>query len=164
MNKYLKGKIDFTLALGTLGSKVLISANLAETLSESARITSMIGTWSLSEFTQGAGDGPIIVGVSHSDYTSAEVEAVIENTGSWDRGNKTQQEVAKRLVRIIGIFNPDAAPSQTVLNDGRPVRTKLNWAMQTGRTLRLWAYNSGSSPLSTGSSLIVTGHANIFQD
>ncbi len=166
MGAYLKGNVDEVLALGTLAARTLIGAGFDESMIESGRISSLVATWSLNGVTAGTNDGPILVGISHSDYTDSEVEAVIENTGSWDRGNKIQQEVAKRLVRIIGTFRietSDIGQQTYVLNDGRPIKTKLNWALMTGDSLSVWAYNLGSSAFATTDPQVhVEGHANLW--
>ncbi len=109
--------------------------------------------------------GPIVFGVAHSDYTDAEIEEVIENTASWDEGNKVQQEVAKRLVRTIGtmVGTELAGVSDVKFNKGVPVKTKLNWILTTGDTLRLWGYNKSDGALSGTAPIIrANGHANLW--
>ncbi len=163
MSGYVKGRIDDSLALGTLAAKTLVSSTLGSVMSESGRISSADLTWSMNDFVDAVGDGPIFVGVAHSDYSDAEIEASIEASSSWDRGDKIQRELAQRLVRTIGSFSTTGVTlSVDVLNDGRPIKTKLNWGLTTGDTLKIWAYNAGSSALGTGASVFVLGHANLF--
>ncbi len=165
MRGYLKGTVDETLALSTLAAKTLVSTILDDTVTEKTRISSIEASWSMSEFTIAAGDGPIVVGVAHSDYTDAEIEAVIETTGSWSQGDKVQQEIANRLVRIVGVMEAAAGGTigAAVLNDGNPIKTKLNWSLITGQTLKLWAYNTGTSALATSDPQVkIYGHANLF--
>ncbi len=166
MSRYVRGNIDESLALSTLAAKTLVGAAFDESVREQARITSIEAVYGLIDWTAGAGDGPIIVGVAHSDYSDGEIEAVIEATGSWDIGDKVAQEVANRLVRIIGSFRSDTASTfaQFVMNDGRPVKTKLNWKFATGNSLKVFAYNAGTSALATGAVVSLNGHANIFYD
>ncbi len=166
MSKYLKGNVDETISLATLGARTLTSINFDETMIESGRITSVVASWSVRSFTPADDDGPILVGLAHSDYTDAEIEAVIENSGGWNIGDKIQQEIAKRLVRIVGTFEAaNAALGAAVLKDGRQFKTKLNWKLVTGQTLKLWAYNLGASPFATTTpDVFVQGHANIFLD
>ncbi len=163
-SKYLKGNVDESINLGTLASLTLVSANFDESPDEQLRCSSVKGTWSLDLLTPG--QGPIMVGLAHSDYSDAEIEAVIENTGSWDRGNKIQQEVAKRLVRRVGIFSTaggGVSTDQMVLNDGKPITTKLNWRLITGATLKLWAYNMGPDALATTAPIVrLQGQANLW--
>ncbi len=162
--RYVKGNVDEGLGLGTLSGKTLVSGIFDEVMVESGRISSIVGTYAISDMTPAANDGPIEVGLAHSDYTDAEIEAVIENTGSWDVGNKIQQEIAKRLVRTIGVFESATdALGVDVLNDGKPIKTRLNWHLTTGQSLRLWAYNQGSSALATTAPIVtLAGHVNIF--
>ncbi len=164
MANYVKGGIDDELQLGTLGGRTLVSIVTDETMIEKGFISSLVATWSLTEFTTASDDGPILCGVAHSDYSDAEIEAFIENANSWNIGDKINQEIAKRLVRVIGTFRatPSATLGAAVLNDGKPIKTKLNWTLITGAGLRFWGYNLGSSALSTGAKMFVQGHANIF--
>ncbi len=162
--RYLKGSVDETLNLGTLAPTTLVGAAFDETVNERTFVSSIRATHSLSEFTPAADRGPILVGVAHSDYSDAEIEAVIENTGSWNEGNLVQQEVAKRKVRRIGIFEiPDNATDAVVLNDGKPITTKLGWILVQGQGLRQWAYNMGTAALvTTDPAYRMQGHANLW--
>ncbi len=160
MGRYIRGTVDEKLVLGTLASLAVISGQFDETVNERTRVTSIVATYSMNEFTVAAGDGPVQVGVCHSDYSSAEIEEVLEATGSWDEGDLIQQELAKRKIRRIGIFDSDQVDD--VLNDGKPIKTKLNWILNQGQSLRLWAYNTGAGALDTGAIINVNGHVNLF--
>ncbi len=163
--KYLRGKIEFQLDLGTLGSKTLIGGVVSGAVIERTFVSSIVASYSLAEFTDAIGDGPIMVGVAHSDYTDAEIEAFIENSGSWNAGNLTAQEVAKRKVKIIGVFESSVADSSGIetLQDGRMIKTKLNWILITAQNLRFWAYNAGLSAIATTQpEFHVDGHANLW--
>ncbi len=164
--KYLAGALDESLALSTLGPKVLIGANSTGVLEEKAWLTSVRATWALSEFTPATDDGPIYVGVAHNSYSDAEVEAWIENeTGSWSEGSKVQQEIARRFIRRVGTFRVSGtdATNVYVLNEGRPIRTKCGWQLATGDGVKIWAYNAGASALATTSpNVIVLGKANLW--
>jgi len=165
MGRYLRGKVEQRLDLGTLSANTLISVDLAGTVQERALATSIVSIWALADFTNAIGDGPIVVGVAHSDYTDSEIEAFLENAGSWTEGNKVSQEIARRKVRIVGTFLSSVADSAgiAVLNDGKPIKTKLNWILNIGQTLSVWAYNSGDSALATTDpDLTVIGHVNLF--
>ncbi len=164
MGQYVKGNVDENLAIATLAARTLTSINFDEVMIEKGIITSLVASWSMRDFTAGADDGPILVGLAHGDYTDAEIEAVIENSLSWDVGDKIQQEIARRLVRIVGTFRggPEAS-APVVLNEGRLIKTKLNWTFITGATLKVWAYNLGASGLASSvPDIFVQGHANIF--
>ncbi len=166
--RYLKGNLDFELDLGTLAANALVSGILGNTVTERTLVSSVVATWALSDMTINAGDGPILCGVAHSDYSDAEIEAVIENTGAWAEGDLIAQEIAKRKVRQIGKFDQSSSEGgvfsgASVLNEGRPIKTKLNWILTTGQTLRFWAYNTGDSALATTDpDMTVNGHANLW--
>ncbi len=162
--KYIRGAVDEELSLGTLAATTLISGGFDSTVVEKTLVSSVVLSWSLTNYTPSAGDGPIIFGLAHSDYTDSEIEAVIENEGSWTEGGKIEQEIARRQVRMVGQFDTPVDAAATVsINDGKPVKTKLNWQLRTGQTLRKWAYNKGTSALATTVPVItVVGHANLW--
>ncbi len=164
--KYLKGMIDHQLSLGTLTNKVLIGSNIDDDVDEKTFISSVDLSWSLKDLTIAQNDGPVIVGIAHSDYSDAEIEAVIENTGSWKEGDLVLQEIAKRKVRIVGTFENLGAAAEAaqtfVLNGGIRIKTKLGWILTTGQTLKVWAYNAGEGALSGTSELHAYGVAHLW--
>ncbi len=164
MGRYMKGTVNEVLDLGTLAGLTAIGAIFDETVIERTKVSSIVATYSLSGFTPVDSVGPITVGISHSDYTQTEIEEWIENTGSWNAGDLIQQETANRKIRRIGTFDaPASAALDTVLNDGKPIKTKLNWILNTGQTLRVWAYNTGSAAVqTTDPQVIIDGHVNLF--
>ncbi len=166
MARYIRGQVDEELQLGTLAARTLVAQVFDEVVEERTLISSVVATYTLDQFTSGAGSGPIMVGLAHSDYSAAEIEEVIENTGSWTEGDKVSQEVAKRLVRIVGVFGSEGGAGATLkhtLRDGEKIKTKLNWILTTGQTLDLWAYNLGNAPLATTDPQVhVEGHANLW--
>ncbi len=164
MGKYIRGNIDHGLQLSTLAAKDVIETQFSSTVNERTLISSVVAKYSLTAFTKSTGDGPIMVGLSHSDYNAAEIEEWIENTGSWNETDLVNQEIAGRKIRQIGTFeNPADEAETSVLNDGKPIKTKLNWIVLQGQSLNLWAYNMGSSPLATTDPLVQCfGHANLW--
>ncbi len=165
MANYMKGNVDEILVISTLAAKTLVSAIFDDTVSERTRISSLIASYGVSLVTQGAGIGPLVVGIAHSDYTDAEIEEWIETTASWDVGDRlATKEIAKRLIRRIGQFEtPSTATRTETLNNGVPIKTKLNWTLNTGQTLRVWVYNQGTQPFATTSPEVsVQGHANLW--
>ncbi len=164
--RYLRGQVNHKLQLSTLGSKVVIGSAIVDVLTEEAWLSSVKLLWSLNKWTSAADDGPIIVGVSHSDYTDTEIEEWIENSSSWETKDKIGQEIARRKIRRVGVFRAapgDTGDSNYVLNDGRMIRTKCGWMLGTGQTLKVWAYNSGGSALATTDPAVrQEGHANLW--
>ncbi len=165
MGRYIKGNVEELFSLTTLAPATVVGTSFDESVNERTYVSSIKATYSMTGYTKATDDGPILVGVAHGDYTDAEIEAWIENTGSWDEGNLVQQkEVGQRLIRKIGIFDNPASASESVsLNDGKPLKTKLSWILNQGQTLRLWAYNKGTSALGTTVPVInVDGHVNLW--
>ncbi len=148
--KYLAGIINVEIDFSGLGAKAANTTIFPETVIERTYCSSIRAAWSLSNWTPTSQAGPIMVGIAHFDYSAAEIESWIENVDSWNEGNLIQQEIAKRKIRIIGIFEGgDDALDIVRLNDGKPIRTKVGWIFTTGQSLRMWVYNLGSSSVST---------------
>ncbi len=164
MGRYIRGSVEEQVSLGTLAGQTLVSALFDNVVNERTFVSSVVATWDMTNFTLQSDDGPILVGVAHSDYTDAEIEAWIEDADSWNEGNLVRQEVAKRKIRQVGTLKGAPEPIQTsVLNDGKPIRTKCGWILLQGQTLRIWAFNLGSGSLATTVPIVqCTGHANLW--
>ncbi len=162
MGKYIRGNVEENLAIGVVGSGALISDQWDETVNEKALLSSIVTTWSVDNLQPL--DGPLIFGVAHSDYTVAEITEVIATGGSWDSGNLISQEISKRKVRQVGVISGiNVAIVDYVHNEGRPVKTKLNWMLQTGDGLQMWMFNRGAAVTVTGATLKCSGFANLWQ-
>ncbi len=153
-SKILKGNVDEAMALLTLANNSLVADAFDESVNERTFIISIDATYALRTLTPG--EGPIVFGVAHSDYTAAEIEEVIENAGSWNEGDLVSQETARRKVRIIGQFEGQLANED--FNDGVKLKTTLKWILLQGQTIDLWAYNRSGAALTTGAFLICSGH------
>ncbi len=164
MGKYLRGVVDEEVALTTLAAKTLTSASFDNVVNERTLVSSVVARYSMTAFTKSTGDGPIMVGLAHGDYSNTEIEEFIENQGSWNEGDKIARERGARQIRMVGIFeNPADEAESVVLNDGKPIKTKMNWILNQGITLKLWAYNLGTSALATTAPIVqAEGHANLW--
>jgi len=162
--RYIRGVVNAELTSSVLTGKTASSAAFPEVVTEQARISSILASWALTNFTPFLDSGPMMVGLAHSDYSVAEIEEYIENVDSWDEGDLVQsREIGRRLIRILGIFdNPVAVTDSISLNDGKPIKTKLNWQLASGQTLRLWVYNTGSASIATAVKVDGRGHANLW--
>ena len=162
--RYIRGNVDEELDMAGLASKDVVGAIFDEVVNERTFISSIKATWSLANFTPVINSGPIVVGVAHSDYTDAEIEEWLEQTGQWDEGNLVSQEVSKRKIRQVGVFEtPDDSSDIVTLADGRQITTKCKWILLQGQSLRLWAFNSGTAAVqTTAPDVHVTGHANLW--
>lgn len=163
--RYLKGKVTIDLSLGSLASNSGVTASNGDVLTEKAWLSSVVLTHAMSKFTAVSDDGPVIVGVAHSDYSIGEIEEWVENQGGWEEADEIGQEIAKRKIREVGMFAiPEGATGSgtVMLNDGKPIHTKCGWMLTTGQTLRVWAYNTGTGALTTNPSYHPQGHANLW--
>ncbi len=154
--RIMKAQFDEEFALSTLASNTVLGSTLTDTAQDKLFLLSSEGVYSIQNQTPG--QGPITIGWSHGDFTDAEVEAFLETTQGFSPGDKVAQEIQSRgrVIRIIGSFPSIAADE--VLNDGRPIKTKLRFTLQSTETLRLWAYNNSGATLAGGASVIFKGH------
>lgn len=163
--KYIKGSIEEDMSLGTLAAKTLVAQAFADVVTEKTFISSIVASWTLADFTPTDNVGPIMVGIAHSDYTAAEIEAWVEQVTSWDEGDLVSQEIARRKIRRVGVFSNTIVGGAgiTALNDGKPIRTKCKWVLTTGNNIDVWAYNMGSAAVvTTVPSVHIGGYANLW--
>ncbi len=142
------------LALSTLAASTLIGADMIASGDDQYRILSMTGYWSLRGGT--AGEGPLIMGVAHSGYSDAQIEAVLETETMLTRGNiVATREVGRRLVRRVGQFS--GVGTEEVLNDGKVTKVRLNWAMGEASVPRMWVHNFSGATLAGGAIVSFNG-------
>ncbi len=145
------------IAIGALAAGDVIVSAFTATSTNPYRIMSIDTTWSLSELGAAIDDAQEF-GVSHSNYTAAEVEQCLEANAAIDIGAKVEQEQANRLVRQIGVFTGSGGVGSGLqFNDGRPVKTRLNWHIGIGNTLNVWVRNATGVVYTTGASVNFTG-------
>ncbi len=151
-------RVTTSPAVGALAADDVTSVAITAAVADKLRIMSLDATYSWSDIQQITDDG-LTFGVAHSDYSAAEVEECLEANGSIDLGDKIAQEQANRLVRTIGTFSglATAAGGGITFNDGKPVKTRLNWLLSEGDTLNMWFRNGSSLVYVTGSSVLVDG-------
>ncbi len=110
-------------------------------------------SWSSKGAT--AGEGPIVVGLAHGDYTAAEI---VENldVAFLGPGTKIEQERARRLVRRVG----EIANANSIFHiapEGGLIRTKSKFMVQSGKAANMWVVNKSGAQLTTGQSIHVVG-------
>ncbi len=88
------------------------------------------------------------MGYAFGDYTVTEIKEALESTSSISIGNKVENERSRRWVRKIGTFA--GLDTDEVLNDGKPIKTRLNWAIPIGTSVNMFCYNDSASQRSTG--------------
>ncbi len=143
-----------------LAAKDVVVGPITATATDPYRLLSVKLSYTWEDIPAVADDG-LEFGLAHSDYTAAEIEECLESQNSIDLGDKVAQEQANRLVRTVGritgvqIAQVDggAAP----FNDGRPLKTKLNWKMSSGDTFALWIRNGSGTVWTVGGSVQAIG-------
>lgn len=156
---YRKLPVDETMALATTGSDAVVASDFDSTFDEPNRVLSVVLTWAVKALT--SGETPLVVGISMGDYTAAEIEEALEAQNSWASSNLVGNEQARRFIRTVGVIagvNADIS-----LADGRTIKTRLNWRVPGGQTLKVWLWNKSGATLTTGAFLEVQGHAHVVR-
>ncbi len=149
--KVIKGKFDNSVTLGTLAANTGLLDRTDSSVADRAYVLSMEATHSIIGLAAGES---VQLGVAHSDYSLAEVEEWIENQGGWDEGDLVSQEINRRKIRTIGVFTSE----ETALNEGRMLKTKLGFILNSGDGLNFYVYNPDAAGLTTGSEWTSQGH------
>ncbi len=162
--RYMRGSIDHRLDLGTLAANTLIGTDLTDKVEEPVYVSSVKAAYTMDQFTPITDAGPVLCGWAHSDYTNAEIEAWVENAGSWSQGDKVQQEIANRKIKQIGIFDLSVLTDGWArIRDGATFTTKIGWVLIEGQTLKFWCYNMGLAAVgTTDPNVRAQGHANLW--
>ena len=142
--------------LAAIDAAVVKGTTLAAS-DRSYRILSFKTNWGWRGATPG--EGPVMVGYAHNDYTVTEIKESLEAEAAMATGDKVANEQANRLVRLVGTM--DFITEDGVLNDGRPITTKLNWAIPNGGNVAVFVYNRSGGTLTTGAVSTISGKARI---
>ncbi len=141
-----------------MASADVITTAITAAVTATTRVVSADLAYQLTDLAAAIDDGQEF-GLAHSDYSASEVEECLEAQSSMDVGDKIAQEQANRLVRSIGFFGgSELADSSLNFNDGRPVKTKLNWLLSIGDTINLWVRNGSDTVYTTGTGLAILGN------
>ncbi len=153
-----KVRVAASPPVGALATEDVITTAIVNAIADKLRLISFDATYTWVDIAA-ATDGGLEFGLAHSDYSAAEIEECLEAVGSIDLGDKVAQEQANRLVRVIGSFSSVSAATgqEAQFNDGRRVKTKLNWLLSAGDTLNLWMRNGSGVVYTTGSSIAAIG-------
>ncbi len=152
-----KVRINTRVALGALVADSLVAGGITNSSTNPYRIMSVELSYSIVDLGATADDGQTF-GLAHGDYTAAEIEACLEASGAIDVGDMIARETSNRLVRELGSMQgaPGTGAGRSH-NNGQPVKTKLNWGMSLGDTIRVWCRNNSGNDWTTGASIAVDG-------
>ncbi len=150
-------EIDFVLDIGSAGIAIAgIDANGIITGPDDNFIaTSLEATYTLNveQSAQPTAVSNLVFGLSKSDYSITEIKEWVENTVGFARANLIAQEISRRVIKHVGVFQPRmvaaAEAVEAKINDGMPVKTRLNWRILAGQTITFWIYNGGELAVPT---------------
>ncbi len=147
--------ISATLALSTLLDNIVIKGTTQAVFSRRFHVVYTKLFWTLRSAT--AGEGPIICGLAHSDYSVLEI-AEAQDVAVVNSSNKVEQERANRWVREIGSFRGLTTEEEIRGNSGgEKVYSKLNWTIEEAMSLDFWCQNRTGGTLAGGAILEIEG-------
>ncbi len=144
--------VDGSQALSTLASNTIVIAALGG--GTMGREVYWIGgelQLALRDLTPG--EGPLEVGICHSDYSTTQVLEKLEADPF--ALNEVVLEQARRRVRRIGTFSGLA--ESEVLNNGTTISFKARFMMREGTQPSIWIRNKSGAVLTAGAFLVWTG-------
>ncbi len=150
--------METEVALSTVSENNAVIADIfSAVLTEDLWMISADLTWTL-QGTITDGEGPLGFGIAHGDFSADEIEEYLNLslTGPFDKINN-EKNSRGRYIRRVGRFpqhNADAPSNQ--FNDGKPIKTKLNWMNESGQNTAIWCENQGAGA-TTGRIVSVTG-------
>ena len=144
--------VDVQIALGALGASIVTSGALTNLGTTKFRVVSTDLTWSLKD--KAIGQGPIKVGIFNGDLSNTEVGEALDASPT-SMADIVGREQARRPVRSVGQFS--AGSTDSVLNDGKPIRQKLVTMLDEGVELEAFARNGDSGTLTTGVLIDIVG-------
>ncbi len=154
-------RLNGLVAAGALGADAIISGTLIPASDSEYRCLSLDYAALWADISA-AIDGGAAFGVAHGDYTDTEIFEAITAAGSISRGDKILNEKANRLVRVLGFFQGGIiGDGESVFNDGRRTKVRLNWFIPIGKTVKLFIWNNSDTIWSSGSNLTLTGNATV---
>ncbi len=145
------------LAIGTLAENVVDSQDLLSTsFDDDIYVISADAAFSMNG--QASNEGPIDVGLSHNDYSDAEILEYLD-VDPTERHDLISQEHAARGKRIRkwGRFGTGTSGvNEERIGDGTPVRKPLKFAVNEGKNMQFYCVNRGSGA-TTGRVVKVSG-------
>ncbi len=150
-------RIAAFVTVGALASLDVTSGSITNAVSDPIRVITADLSISIADLGATIDDGQEI-GLSHSDYSAAEIEECLEAAGAIDRGDKIANERANRLVRSLGQVTETASAGAGLdWNGGQPKKIRLNWLLNTGDSITLWIRNGSGVVWTTGATVVVIG-------
>ncbi len=151
-----KIRVNTQQNLATLANQAVIKTPLYQAATSNARrqwLMSFEGFISIKDVT--AGEGPLIVGVSHSDLSTTEVaEAILAQNSNVD--DIIEREQARRPVREWGVFVAKDV-DEYLNNDQTKKKYKIKFSVGEGFTPELYIFNDSAATLTTGASVHISG-------
>ena len=138
---------NISVVLSTLAEGVLVKVGLTgdQDFLQDAFVISAKINMSIRGLT--AGEGPLQVGLAHSDLTVTEIGESLD-ANLLEPDNIIQKERARRPVRRVGYF-PGAAATE-VLNNGVPIHQIIKMVVNSGHRIVGWIRNQSGATLTTG--------------
>ncbi len=133
-------------------SNIVVVGDILAGMTEDFWVHAAKLSWTMRGHT--AGEGPLIVGIAHGDYSVTEIKENLD-VDYTDPEDKINRERAGRLVRRVGQFHGLAA--EEALADGEEILTKCKFVVGNSRSLDGFVMNRSGATLTTGTIIRFAG-------
>ncbi len=152
-------RIAATVPIAALAALDVVAGNIIPVSTNVYRLVSLKCSFNIADLGATIDDGQEI-GIAHGDYSAAEIEECLEAQAAIDIADLVTQELADRKIRSLGyVAGLGELDQSRTLNQGRPVKVKLNWLIGIGDTVKVWVRNGSDTVYTTGSAVTVLGDA-----
>ncbi len=151
-------RVAASIGLGALASLDVVNGVIVPASTNTYRLVSAKLAFNISDIAAAIDDGAE-VGIAHGDYTAQEIEDCLEAQTAIDIGNLVEQELADRRVRSLGyaVKKAQGTDDSASLNDGQPIKIRLNWLIGIGDTFNVWVRNGSDTVWTIGGNILVLG-------
>ncbi len=139
-----------TITLGTLGANTALKQDSPLAILEDFRMIKSEIFASLDGATSVEGDGQIIIGIANDELTAAEIAECLTVDGPLNRNDRVAEEQVMRAVFPLFAIPFKTLASQQGIHDNRPFEDTIRWTFSNPEGWTLFAFNMGSSALTTG--------------
>ncbi len=137
--------VDTVITLGAVGDKGMVKNDLTAFGITKFRCVATDLIWTANGQT--VNEAPILFGVANSNLSTAEIAEMLDAVPN-SQTDIIALERVRRPVRQIGVFHGQSV--NTIINDGKVVRTKFHTVLDEGTEVTAWARNESGATLTTG--------------
>ncbi len=153
-----------TATIGTLAADTAILLGSSITTVDAFRMLKAEITASIRGLTAGDGAG-MLFGLAEGSLTIAQIAAALLADGPVGRGDRDDEELAERWVRIIGQLVPSGSGQQGQfigMNGSAVMEVKPRWTFSEDEGWNFFVFNMGAPPTTGGQLSAIITHYGLW--